>query len=203
MTALGIIIIQNHGIDPQLNQIRLFYFQPPDKQMLQQTTKQKNSNPGKSLEKPFDLMRRKHIVYISFDRSGVSFVGGILIKMTDMAAAAVRKKTQNLFENFMNDQALFTLSDRSEISVQQRENQNSVQIPDKKCQAGSAGQAFMRFFYGVDSQFTSFVFFVMFTHKVLHLLGFASIVNALVGFNYYNSKLPLGVGLFVFINRSI
>ena len=74
MAAVGIIIVQNHGVNAQLNQLWLFYPQAPDKQRLQQSTKQKYSGPGKSVEKSFDPMRGGHPFHAGFDASGIPCV---------------------------------------------------------------------------------------------------------------------------------
>ena len=48
-------------VDTQFDQLGLLYLQAPNKQGLQQSTKQIDPRPGKSVEKPFNSMRGGHL----------------------------------------------------------------------------------------------------------------------------------------------
>jgi hypothetical protein len=73
-TALGVVVVQNHGVDAQLDHIGLADIQAPDKQSLQQATKQEYPRPEKGLEESFDLMRGGHLTGIGFDTARVTLV---------------------------------------------------------------------------------------------------------------------------------
>jgi len=87
-----------------------------------------------------------------------------------MPTATVNHKAQNLLEKLKDFNALFTLSDRTEKSVDQRKNLDLVQISNKQCQPGPAGQTFAGRFNCTDFQFLFSVILAIFIHKVLHLL---------------------------------
>ena len=63
MPTLGIVIVHNHRIDTQFDQFWVGDLQSPNKQGLQETSKQKHAHPGKAFEKPFDLMGRSHLAF--------------------------------------------------------------------------------------------------------------------------------------------
>jgi hypothetical protein len=52
VSALGIVIVQHHGVDAKLNQIRLHKLKSPNEQMLQQTPEQIDPRPGKCNKNP-------------------------------------------------------------------------------------------------------------------------------------------------------
>jgi hypothetical protein len=203
MPALGIIIVHHHGINTQFNQVGLFDFQAPDKQSLQQSAEKKNPRPGKGIEKTLHLVRGSHLVYIRLNTAGISLIFGQLIKIVQVPAGTIEHKAQDLFKKLENIGALPVLTDRSEESVQPIKNFNMIQIRDEQAQPGPTGQSVGGGFNSADFQFLFSVVFVNFIHRVLHLLGLAILVIALVGFNKDYSILPLKWGTFFCKNRSI
>ena len=119
-----------------------------------------------------------------------------------MPTGAVNHKTQDLFEELENFNALFTFPDRTEKSLNHWKNLNLMQIRDKQCQTGPSGQSFVCDLDFADFQFLFPVFFVIVAHKVSYLVGMAILVITLVGFNKYYSTLHQDWGLLFFNNRS-
>ena len=202
MTAVGIIIVQNHGVNAQLNQPWLFYPQAPDKQRLQQPTKQKYAGSGKSVEKSFDPMLGGHHFHAGFDASSMPCVLGKLIKIAQMPAGAINHKTQDLFEKLKDLNTLAALADRTEKSVHQWKDVDAIQVGDKQCQSGFAGQTIAGLLYTSDFLFSFLVISAIFIHEVLLLVGLAAIVMIFIYFNNDYGMLPAKGGLFYFINRS-
>jgi hypothetical protein len=202
VAAFGIIIVHHHGINTQLDQLGLLYLQTPNKQGLQQTTKQKYPSPGKGVEKPLYPMRRSHIGHVGLNTAGIAGVFGKLIKISQMPTGTISHKTQNLLEEFKNRDAFFTFSDRTEKPVKQWKNLNLVQIRNEQGQTRSASQTLAGGLNGADFQFLFTVIFAISVHRVLYLMGLAMLVNTVVGFNKHYSMLPSVRGLFYFLNRS-
>jgi len=179
----------------------LFHVKPPDKKSLQQPAKQENACPGKGLEKSLYPVRRGHFAHICLDTAGITRIAGKLIEIGQVPAGAVGHEAKDLFEKLKGRNALFAFPYRTEISVKQREYPDVMQIGYKKAQTSSAGQTLVGGFDGANFQFLFTVISAILFHQVLHLLGTAILVNALVGFNKYYSILPSDEGLFFVKNR--
>jgi hypothetical protein len=189
MTAFGIIIVHDHRIYTQFDQMGFFDVQAPDKKRLQESTEQKNTRPGKRVEKAFHPVRRSHIVHIGFNTAGISGIIAQLIKPGEMPAGTIEHETQHLLHQFSDFKPLFVFSDGAEKSVQYRKNLNLVQVGDKQSQAGSTGQAVICGFDRADLQFSFPIIFVMFVHKVLYLVGLLLLIIFWGKFNKHYSML--------------
>jgi hypothetical protein len=109
-----------------------------------------------------------------------------------MAAGTVNHKAQNLFEKLENLDTFFALTDRAEKSVYQWKYLDLMQIGHEKGQSGPAGESVIGNFDAADFQFIFPVIFAILIHDVLHLVGYAILANALVGFSKHYSTLPPG-----------
>ena len=201
VSALRIVVVQHHGVDAKLNQIRLHKVKSPNKQMLQQTPEQIDPRPGKRIKKALDPVGGGHLAHSRFYTSCIAAVLGQMVEIAHMPAGAVCHKTQHLFEYFKDRHPFFTLSDGTKISVDQRKYVDSVQVAYKQRQPGSSGQPFAGSFNRPDLQFLFSIFFAISLHRVLHLLGMLCLVILLVAFKNHTSNLPSGEGLFYFKNR--
>ena len=142
-----------------------------------------------------------HLAHGGFNACRIAAVFGQVVEIAHMPAGAVCHKTQHLFEYLKDRQPFFTLSDGAEESVDQRKDIDTVQVAHKQRQAGSSSQPFAGFFNRTDLQFLFPIFFAIFRHRVLHLLGMICLVILLVAFKNHTSNLPSGEGLFYFKNR--
>ena len=203
MALQGIIIIHDHRINTQFDDIGLDYPQAPKKKGLQQPAEQKHPRPGKSLEESFDLMRRGHVFQIRLDASGISAIMGKQVEIGQTAAGAIDKKAQHLLEKFCDRQAFTVLADRTEPAIKPIENLNAMQIGNEQGQACSAGQPIGSRFDALNFKFILPVVFAMFAHRVLYLLGVFILVDNLAVFNKYYNTLRQFKGLFFSQNRSI
>jgi hypothetical protein len=140
---------------------------------------------------------------IGFDAPGIAGVFGKLIKIAQMPAGTIDHKTQNLFKKLKYLNPLAVLADRTKKSVRQWKDVDGMQVGDKQCQSGPAGQTLVGFLYATNFLFSFSVISAISIHEVLHLVGLAAIVMILVYFNNDYSMLPTKGGLFYFINRSI
>jgi len=201
MPLKGIVIIHDHRINTQFDDIGLDEPQAPKKKGLQQPAEQKHPRPGKSLEESFDLMRRSHVFQIRLDASGISAILGKLVEIGQTAAGAIDKKTQHLLEKFCDRQAFTILTDRTKPAIKLIENLNAVQICNEQGQARSAGQPVGSRFDTPNFKFILPVVFAMLAHRVLYLLGVFILVVNLAVFNKYYNTLSNFKGLFFCRNR--
>ena len=201
MPLQGIIIIHDHRINTQFDDIGSDDPQAPKKKRLQQPAEQKHPRPGKSLEEPFDLMRRGHVCAIGLDAAGISVILTKLVEIGQPSAGAVDKKAQHLLEKFCNRQAFAVLADRTEPAIEPIENLDAVQIGHEQGQACSAGQPIGSGFDASNFEFILPVVFAMLAHRVLYLLGVFILVDNLAVFNKYYNTLPNFKGLFFYENR--
>jgi hypothetical protein len=203
MTAQGIVIVHDHRVDTQLDHIGLGDLQPPEKKGLQKTPKQKSSCPSKAFKKSFNLMGRGHVLFWRLDTAGIAFIVSNLIKVCQPTACAINKEAQHLLEKLRYAKTFSVFPNASEPALDPAENLDLVQICNEQSQASPAGQSIRS---GLDApyfQFSSAIFFAMFTHRVLHLLGVAILAITLASFSKYYSILSNFRGLFLFRNRSI
>ena len=201
VSALGIVVVQHHGVDAKLNQSETHKVKSPNKQMLQQTPEQIDPRPGKRIKKALDPVGEGHRTHSGFNASRIAAVLGQMVEIAQMPAGAVCHKTQHLFEYLKDRQPFFTFSDGAEKSVDQRKYFDTVQVTYKQRQPGSCGQPSAGFFNRTDFQFLFPIFFAIALHRVLHLLVILCLVVLLVAFKNHTSNLPPGEGLFYFKNR--
>jgi hypothetical protein len=192
VTTFGIIIIKHHGVYTQVYNFRLLDLQSSNEQGLKQSTEQKNSRPGKCIEKAFHSMGRSHLIHIGLNAASIARVFGKLIEISQMAAGTIDHKAQDLFEKLENRNTFFVLADRAEKPVYQRKNLNLMQIGQKKRQSGSTGESVTGDFDAANFQFIFSVIFVILIHRVLHLVGLAMLANTVMGFNKHYSTLSKG-----------
>jgi hypothetical protein len=202
IAAQGIVVVHDHGIDTQLDNLGPDDPQAPEKKRLQEPTEQKHPRPGKRLEEPLDLMGRGHVDAISFDAAGIAFILTKLIEIGQPSAGAVDKKTQHLLEKLCNRQTFAALADGTKPAIEPIENLNAVQIGHDQGQASSAGQAVGSGFDTSNFQFILPVIFAMLAHRVLYLLGVWLLAITLVGITKHYNTLSNFKGLFFFGNRS-
>ena len=126
----------------------------------------------------------------------------LLIEIAQMPAGTIDHKTQDLFKKLKDLNPLAVLADRTEKSIRQWKNVDVVQIGDKQCQSGSAGQAIAGLLDATDFLFSFPVIAAIFIHEVLHLADLAAIVIILVNSDNDYSMLNAKGGLFYFKNRS-
>ena len=132
VSALRIIVVQHHGVDAKLYQVRLPKVKSPNKQMLQQAPEQIDPRPGKRIKKTLDPVGGGHLAHSSFNACRIAAVLGQMVKIAHMPAGAVCHKTQHLFEYLKDRQPFFTLSDGFKKSVNQRKNIDTVQVGHKQ-----------------------------------------------------------------------
>ena len=97
--TLGVIIVQHHGIDAQLDNLWLFYVKSPDKKPLQQLAKQENACPGKGFEKSPYPAQRGHLRHIRFNTAGITGVVSKLIEIGQVPAGAVSHEAKILIHS--------------------------------------------------------------------------------------------------------
>jgi len=203
VSAQRIVVIHHHGIDTQLDDIGPGDLQAPEKKGLQQSAEQKYPRPGKSLEKPFDLMGRGHVCPSSLNAVGIPFILGNLIKIGQMPTGAIDEKAQHLLEKLRNGQTLTALADGTKPAIEPIEYPDAVQVRHEQGQACSAGQPVGSGFDTSNVEFILPAVSAMFVHRVLYLSGVLILVVNLAVFNKYYNTLPNIRGLFSFQNRSV
>ena len=203
MPAQRIIVIHDHRIDTQLNDLGLGDLQTPEKKMLQKPPEQKHPRPGEGLEKPFDLMRRGHVNGWGLNTAGIAFILRKLIEIGQPPAGAIDKEAQYLLEKLCNGQAFAVFADGAEPAIEPAENLDVVQIGHEQGQARPAGQPVGGGFNTTNFEFLLPVIFAISVHRVLYLLGGVILVVTLAGFNKYYNILPDFKGLFLFKYRSL
>jgi hypothetical protein len=115
---------------------------------------------------------------------------------------AVDHEAQHLLEKFEYRYCLFVFADRSEKPLNYRLNSDAVKIGNEKAQTSSAREPFAGRFDTIYFQFLFTVNSAILVHRVPHLFGIALLIITVVGFSKHYSILSIGVGLFLFVNRS-
>lgn len=198
LTAFGIVVVHDHGIDPKFDQGRIYEPQSPYEQFLEHLSEQEYPYPGKGFEKPFDAMGGSHLPEFGFDASGIPRILGKSIKTGQMSAGAVCHETNHLLHEFKYGKTFPALSDRTEELLEKSEDLNVVQVSYEQSQTGPAGEPVAGLLDASNFRFLFAVIFANFAHEVLHLLGTACCMIVFLAINNNTSKLISGEGLFLF-----
>jgi hypothetical protein len=200
--TISIIVIQDHRVNAKLYYMRLNYFQAPEKQTVQKSPEQIDAYKRKALEKSFHHMGRGHLLHVCFDTPGISGIFLEMIEIDQVPAGAIHKKTEHLLEKLCDILALPTLPHRAEKPIQQREDLNTMQIGHEKSQSRSPCQFLAGRLNIADFQCAFAINFVIFSHVVLHLVGYAFRLLLFCGYYNNNRRIPAGGELFLVKNRS-
>jgi hypothetical protein len=119
MALLGFIVIHDHSVQAQLNDLGFVQPQSSEKHLLQQRPEQPNAVPREGVEKPFDGVGRQHVLWRRLDGGGVSSILLQGIEVDQMPAGAVRQETKDLLEHFRHGLPLGIFADRSEKALQE------------------------------------------------------------------------------------
>jgi hypothetical protein len=153
VTKSSIIVVQDHGVKSQFNDIRIFDPQAPDEKPLQKSTEKINPCPGKSPEKSLDRMRRSHMFQMGFHSSGIAGIFFELIEITEPSAGSIDHKAKDLLEKLKNTNTFSVFADGAEKTLQPGKDFNGMEIFHKQSQTRSSGQAVMSFFNLTNLQF--------------------------------------------------
>ena len=118
MALLGFIVIHDHSVQAQLNDLGFVQLQPPEEQLFQQGPKQPNAVPREGVEKPFDGVGRQHVLRRCLYGSGVSSIPLQGIEVDQMPAGAVHQETKDLLEHFRHGLPLGIFADGAEKALQ-------------------------------------------------------------------------------------
>lgn len=119
MALLGFIVIHNHSIQAQLDDLGSVQLQPPEEQLLQQGPEQPNAIPREGVEKPFDSVGRQQVLWRRLDGGGVASIPLQGIKVDEMPAGPVHQKTKDLLEYFRHGLPLGIFADGAEKALQE------------------------------------------------------------------------------------
>jgi hypothetical protein len=121
LALLSSVVVHHHAVHAQNDHFRVPEPQSPEKQLLDQTSKQPDPPQRERVEKPLDLMRRGHRFGIDLDRSGIAFRLLQIIEANQRKVGPVQKKAEQLVEKNWNRQSLLRLPHRTEQPFQHGE----------------------------------------------------------------------------------
>ena len=196
MAGFGVIIVHDHGVNPQFDDARPSDLEPPEKQLFQKPTKHENPCPGKRLEKTLDLVGRRHFLDVGFNGGRIAVIFGQLVEISQSPARSVCHEAKSLLEDFHDIKAFSAFPDAPEPSVYPGKNTCFMQIGDKKRQSASAGESIRCDFNTTNFKLVSAICFGMILQKALHISGVVSVILVASIINNYNKNLPKSEGLF-------
>ena len=92
----GIIIVQYHRIQTQLNHSGTSLLQSPDEQLLQQITKEVDLHKRELCKKSFHRMRGGKVFLTACQQRGITLISFEMIETAEATDAAVHEKTKYL-----------------------------------------------------------------------------------------------------------
>jgi hypothetical protein len=119
MALLGYIVINDHSVQAQLNDLGFVQLQPPEEQLFQQSPEQPNAVPREDVEKPFDGLGRQQVLWSRLEGGGVSSILLQGIEVDQMPAGAVHQETKDLLEHFRHGLPLGIFTDGAEKALQE------------------------------------------------------------------------------------
>jgi hypothetical protein len=140
MALKCIIVVHHHGIQTQHDQLWLYQLQAPQEKLQQYRAKHVYRRPINRLEKTLHRMRGKHLLGLSLDASGITFITLQCIKVNQMPAGTIQKKAKQLLEDFCHRLALAAFADATKLGFQMRQQPDAPQVSHKKAQSTTASQ---------------------------------------------------------------
>ena len=120
MALLGFIVIHDHSVQAQLNDLGFVQLQPPEEQLFQQGPEQPNAVPREGVEKPFDGRGKKAGSRRRLDSGSVSSILLQGIEVDQMPGGAVHQETKDLLEHFRHGLSLGIFADGAEKALKDK-----------------------------------------------------------------------------------
>jgi hypothetical protein len=137
---VGLIVVHDHRIDTQFDQLRLGELQAPEEQLLEQPAEQPYTKPGESFEETLDRMGRKHSFHIRFNGGCITSIFLQGIEVDDVSAGPIEEKAEKLLEYLDQRLALIALSNATKQALQMRIQLDILQIAHKKAQPSTGSE---------------------------------------------------------------
>jgi hypothetical protein len=137
----SIIIVHDHGVQPEDNNFWGFMPQAPEKEMKQEPAESQSTLPGHGLDESFNGVGRSHVLGGGLNDCCIARVLGQDIKLGQVSAGAIEKEAHELFENLLGSQPICMLANGTEEAKEVWLDADSTKVADEKVDPGSTGQA--------------------------------------------------------------
>ena len=200
MTLVGVIVVQDHRVEAQDDDLGFGKAQPPQEELTQQLSEEVNYRQREGFEEPLDGMGGQEVLLAAFHDTCVSRILLQGIKVLEMPAGSIDQKNEDLFEDLEDGQALTTLSQASEELLQDRPDANVVEVSHEEVEPCSSGQGIVGHFDFGDGVR------VLEARGRMHLdlppVGLRRVTSPITANCLTVSSLPRQVGDLCYLNRS-
>ncbi len=206
MPLAGVMVVQNHRIDPEDDNLGLGQLQSPQEKLLQESAEKVNPRPPKGPEEPLHAMAGQQGFRNTFNHPGITRIFPQMIEIGQVPTGAIHKKTEELLEDFNNRLAFPASTDRPKKAFQRFVQADTFQITHKKAQASTAAEAILCGMNTIDfGTLTSIacgnivhtnlppVGLIMWNQCLRHFIPQYHKLNPVGGFSFAQKPLDLGL----------
>ena len=203
VAARRLVVVEDHHVQAQDDDRRLYDTESPEKELLQQASEQKDSRPPERSEEPLESVRGDHRSRRRFDRRRIAAIPTEAVEIHHVSAGAIHEETDHLLENLENRKPFPAFSQRAEQPLHVRFDSNTTQIPHEQRQTATAGDRILGYGNFVDLGVDLCSDSGMISHDFLPPDGLMASQAPHVGFVFGTNMLTHSVGFFMPLNRSI
>jgi len=197
LLLFSLVVVHNHGIQVQLDQVRLGYRESPDEYGQQDMSEALDQGPGKGLEKSLYCMGGDQASRIGLYCPSIGLILFQMVEIGQMPTCAIYEKSKELHKDIVNRRSFFVLAQvPKEWKQEQIKDPNVVQVINKEAESSSAGDLFVSSFHVMDFTFDFRLLFAILAHNALHFLGVTFWQRLAVYKVFYIRKLAKCGGLF-------